>query len=152
MVIAFFVYIGAFRIWERSSSSMVVSGEVSTCDSAHSWRLYSASPLEGQADGSMTRFSTESHYADICLTSIWPIIIMPCARLGNEKYQFFVMHWFDLTGIQTRNLLQWKLCSINSATVSCHIIDYFHHQFACFGCNINNYIGETLCEYVCYFS
>ena len=34
--------------------SKVISGQVQTCDSAHSWQFYSAAPLDNQANITMT--------------------------------------------------------------------------------------------------
>ena len=65
-----------------------LSGWVPTCDSVHSWELYSAASLEHQAAGTMTCYPIESHYPDTELTSPCPILIMPSARLGSDKYQF----------------------------------------------------------------
>ena len=59
---------------------------VLTCDSAHSWWLYSSASLEHQATSTMTCYPTELHYPDTELTSPFPILIMPSARLGSNKY------------------------------------------------------------------
>ena len=40
----------------------VISGHEPTCESAHSWRLYSAAPLGNQT--AMTRHPILSHYPD----------------------------------------------------------------------------------------
>ena len=36
------------------ATSKVISGRVPTCDSAHSWRIYSAAPLGDQVTSTMT--------------------------------------------------------------------------------------------------
>ena len=46
------------------ATSNVISGQVLTCDSAHSWRLYSAVPLGDQATSTMKCYPTQSHYPD----------------------------------------------------------------------------------------
>ena len=54
---------------------MVISGWVLTCDSAHSWRRYSAAPLGNKSTSTMTWFP--SHYMDTEPTSPYPILLMP---------------------------------------------------------------------------
>ena len=66
----------------------VISGQVSTYGSVHLWQLYKGGPLENQVTGTMTCYPTQSHYPDTELTSPCPILIMPRARLENDKYQF----------------------------------------------------------------
>ena len=78
----------------------VISGWVLICDSAHSWWLYSASPLGKQAISTMTWFPTQSHYLDAEPTSPCPILIMQITRLGSNKYQF-VNHSFVSTALRT---------------------------------------------------
>ena len=63
---------------------MVVSGQVTTCDSVHSWQWYSAAPLENQAAVTMTRHPIQSHYPDTVLTSPCPILVTQSARLGID--------------------------------------------------------------------
>ena len=46
------------------ATSKVISEWASTCDSAHSWWLNSASPLGDQAASTMTQYPTLSHYPD----------------------------------------------------------------------------------------
>ena len=64
----------------------VISGWVLTCDNAHLTWLYSAAPLGDQADSTMT---TQSHYFNTEPTSPCPILVMPSAWLGSDKYNFF---------------------------------------------------------------
>ena len=66
----------------------VILGWVLTCDSVHSWLLYRAASLGRQASSSMTWYPTQSHYPDTEPASPCSILIMPSARLGNDKYQF----------------------------------------------------------------
>ena len=47
------------------ATSKVVSGWVLTCDSAHSWSVYSAGPLCDEATSNMTLYRTQSHYPDM---------------------------------------------------------------------------------------
>ena len=77
------------------ATSKVISEWVLTCDSAHSWRPYSAVSLGNQATSIMTWYPTQSHYPVTESTS-FPILIMPSACLGSDKYNF-LSHWFDLT-------------------------------------------------------
>ena len=42
------------------ATSKVISGRVLTCDSAHSWELYSAASVGNQATSTMIRFPTQS--------------------------------------------------------------------------------------------
>ena len=68
------------------ATTMVISEQPTTCDSAHSWQHYRAATLRDQAVSTMTRFPTQSHYPDP--TSPCPILIMPGIYLGSDKYQF----------------------------------------------------------------
>ena len=63
---------------------------VPTCNSMHSWLLYtySAASLGYQAASTMTCYPTQSHYPDIERTSHFPILIMLSAKLGSDKCQF----------------------------------------------------------------
>ena len=49
----------------------VISGQVFTCDSAHSWRLYGASPVGNQTVSTRIWYPTQSHYPDTEPTSPW---------------------------------------------------------------------------------
>ena len=49
----------------------VISAQVLTCNSAHSWQLYSAAPLGDQATNTMTWYPKQSHYPDAEPTSPW---------------------------------------------------------------------------------
>ena len=69
--------------------SKVISGWTLICDSAHSWWFNSAAPLGNQAPGTMTRNPTQSHYLNMELTSSCSILLVPYARLGSDKYQFY---------------------------------------------------------------
>ena len=66
--------------------SKVISGSVPTCDSADSWRLYSAAPLGDEATGNMMRWS---HYPNTVLTSRCPIILYVSSymhgRIGRAR-------------------------------------------------------------------
>ena len=65
-----------------------------TCDSVHSWRLYSAVAWGNQAISTMTWYSTQSYYPDTEPTSPCSILIMPRVWLGSDKYTF-LSRWFD---------------------------------------------------------
>ena len=81
-------------------TSMVISGRVLTSDSAHSWWLYRAAALGHQAAGTVTCYPTQSHYPTTEQTSPCPMLIMPSAGLGSDKYQFKGF-WFDSTRFRT---------------------------------------------------
>ena len=68
------------------------------------WWIYSATPLGNQATSTMTWYPLQSHYSDTELISRCPILLMLCARLGNDKYQF-LSHQFDSTRKRTPDLL-----------------------------------------------
>ena len=70
------------------ASFKVISGRIPTCDSAHSWRLYSAASLGHQVAGTMTFYITQSHYPNTELTSHCLIRIMPKTKLGSDKCRF----------------------------------------------------------------
>ena len=80
------------------ATSKAMSGLLPTQDSAHSWQVYSAASLEDQAADIMICYPTQSHYTDTEPTSPSPILIMPSARLGSNKYQFESL-WFDSIGL-----------------------------------------------------
>ena len=69
------------------ATSKAISGWVPTYDSAHSRQLNSAAPLGDRATDTMTQFPTHSLYIE--LTSHCPILLMPSARLGGDKHQFY---------------------------------------------------------------
>ena len=68
-------------------TSEVIPGQVPTRESVHSWQPYSAAPLGNQVDTSMTQYPTQSHYPATELTIPYPILLMSCTRLENDKYQ-----------------------------------------------------------------
>ena len=72
------------------------------CDSAHSWRLYSAALLGDLATSTVTCYSTQSHYPDTEPTSPCSILIMRGTRLGSNKYQFKSHWWFDSSRVRNR--------------------------------------------------
>ena len=104
------------------ASSKVISEPVLTCDSAHSWWLYSAGSREHQATSTMTWYPTQSPYPDIELTS-------PCARLGRDKYQFFkslvwlelyscnclICRWWYGVVMATSTVVEWRALSYLAA-------------------------------------
>ena len=66
------------------ATSKIMSRWVPICDSAHSWRLYSAASLGHQATGTMTCYPTQSHYLvnetypnnDECHARKWQVSIL----------------------------------------------------------------------------
>ena len=72
----------------HGTSPLEGAGAVPTCDSVHSWQLYSADSLENQAAGTMTCYPTQSYHPDNEQTSPCHILIMSSARLGSDRYQF----------------------------------------------------------------
>ena len=81
------------------ATANVISGLALTCESAYSWRLYSATSLEHQAASTMTCYPTQSDYPDTGLTSPFPILTMQAAWLGNNRCQF-VSHYFTQPGFE----------------------------------------------------
>ena len=68
------------------TKSKVISEWVPNCDSAQSWRLYSAAPLGDQPTSTITWYSTQSHYPDTNKsTSTWSIPITLSTWLGKLK-------------------------------------------------------------------
>ena len=71
----------------------------------------------------MTCYLTQLHYPGTEPTSPCPILIMPSARLGSDKYQF-KSHWFDSTRFRSSNLRipqspkTGGRCSTHSATTT----------------------------------
>ena len=115
-------------------TSKVIPRWVSTCDSAHSWWLYSAGPLGDQATSTMIWYPTQSHYPDTEPTSPCFILIMPSTRLGSDKYTF-LSHWFWVAWVWTQEIqngrktlnsfghLVWSLCSrLSNDPYECEII------------------------------
>ena len=68
------------------ATAKVLSGWAPTTDSVYSWQLYGAAPLRKQTAGTLTRYPTQSHYPDTEPTNPHPILLMPNARLGSDKY------------------------------------------------------------------
>ena len=66
------------------AASKVISGQVATRDSAHSWQLYSAVLFDNKAIATMAWCTTQSHYPVIELTSLCPIILN--TKLESNKY------------------------------------------------------------------
>ena len=64
------------------------SGWTPTCDSAHSWQLYSATLLGNQTVGVMTWYRTRSHYPDIGANQSLPYCINAECQAVSYKYQF----------------------------------------------------------------
>ena len=69
-----------------------------TCDSGHSWCLYSADPLENQAASTMTQYPdpTQSYYLDTEPTCPCSVLLMESVWWGTNKYQFHkLLVWLD---------------------------------------------------------
>ena len=67
---------------------MAISGWVLTCDSVHTWCVYSAAPPGNQAFHNMIGYPTQSHHPDTEPTSPCSVLIMPNTWLGSDMYQF----------------------------------------------------------------
>ena len=65
------------------ATSKIISGCVPICNSVHGDFI-----LLPQATGTVNCYLTQLHYPDTEPTSPCPILIMPSARLGSDKYQF----------------------------------------------------------------
>ena len=65
----------------------MIAGQEPSFGSTHSWRLYSDASLEDQTVSTMTRYSSQSYYADTELASLCPILVMPSVKLDSDKYQ-----------------------------------------------------------------
>ena len=66
------------------------------------WQFtFSAARLRHHATGIMTQYRTQSHYPDSEHTSSFPVILIPSASLGSNKYQFDKS---DLTGNRVTDL------------------------------------------------
>ena len=66
--------------------SKIISRRATTCDSVHSWWLYSAATLANQAVSTMIWYPTQSYYQPVLP---FLILIMPSAWLGSDKYKFW---------------------------------------------------------------
>ena len=79
--------------------SMVISGQIPTCHSAHSWQHLQYCPTGRWGSGSMT---TQWHYPDTELTNPFPAVVMPSANLGSnvcQSYKFDCRLWFKLISL-----------------------------------------------------
>ena len=71
------------------ATSKVILGHVLTCDSAHSWWLFSAFPPGNQAAGTKTQYPSQAHYLDTEPSSPCPTLLMLSTRLRSDKYQLY---------------------------------------------------------------
>ena len=109
--------------WLLGFYVLVKSGQVPTCDNAHSWWFYSATPLGDQTTSTITWYPIQTHYPDTEPTSPCPILINYNADtwLGKGKDRF-LSHWFDSTMVRiprsfkTDAQLNWSVCIINTST------------------------------------
>ena len=83
--------------------------------------LYSTTPLRDQAASTMTRYPTQSHYLETEQTSPCPVLIMPSARLGSNKYNF-LSHWFD----STKQMNVWPSRLVLGAWEQWHLCNYIY--------------------------
>ena len=90
-------------LFDVLTTSKIIKGQAPICDSVHSWRFYSAAPLGSHASITISCHPTQSHYADAEGTSPCPLLIMPCAWLGNEKFQFWCRCFLSIR-VQTHKL------------------------------------------------
>ena len=75
-----------------------------TCDSVHSWRLYSAAPLGNQAFSTMMWYPTQSHLSwhfanqSLCVPNY-------AEHLAKKRQALiFISHWFDsIMGLNPRS-------------------------------------------------
>ena len=85
--IAYWNVIETSRIWWSFmyivETSRVISRWVLVCDSAHSWRLYSAVPLGDQAVSTRIQYPTLWDYSDAELSSACSVL--PSTGLGSDK-------------------------------------------------------------------
>ena len=99
-----------------TNNQTIISERVLTCDSAHSWQLYSAVPLGNRAMSTMAWYLTQSHYHDTEETSPCPVLIMPSTWLVGDKYQFYAsLVWLDRV-FEPTNSRMLDPCSSDSAT------------------------------------
>ena len=70
------------------TTSKIISGGETTCDSAHSWQYYSTASQINQASNSMTRCLTHSKCTDTELTSLCHILVGPNRKSGSDKFQY----------------------------------------------------------------
>ena len=103
--ILIFLFICLLLLYDLATSK-VVSGQVPTCNSAHSWWLYSAAPLGHQATS--TWYPTQSHYPNTEPISPCPTLTMPNAWLESDKNKFW-SHWFDSSRDKTGKVwIHWS--------------------------------------------
>ena len=105
--------------------SKVIAGWAPICDSMHSWRLYSTVPLGDLDVSTMTWYSTQSHNPDTEPTSPCPILIVPSARLGSDKYNF-LSHWFDSTRARTCEVQIPRSHNWTHSAIPSDLIHNFH--------------------------
>ena len=100
----------SFKTWQHLRS---YKNRYSISDSVRSWWLYnySATNLGNQAAtaSTMTQYPTQSHYPDIELTSLCPILLMLSIKLGSDRYQL----------CKSLVLLDWEFNSWSSAWEAC---------------------------------
>ena len=87
------------------ATSKLISGRVSTRDSAHSWPRFSATSVWNPSAP-----WPQSHYPDTERSSPSPILIKPRIWLGSHKYQFYVIGVFSAPCLRSHcKLLRLKL-------------------------------------------
>ena len=112
------------EILRPTNMCKTISGGVPTCDSVHSWRLYSASPLRDQAISTMTQYLTQSHYHEPQPTSRFPILRMPSTWLASGNYQL-LCHLFDSTKVRP---CEFKSNDLSKQDVDAQLIESFGHN------------------------
>ena len=93
---------------------MVIAWRVPTCDSVYSWWLYRSATRGHHAAGT----TTQSYYGDTELTSIFPILLVPNARLGSDKYLFDKVIGLTQPRLELMPFRTGSLRSSDSATAS----------------------------------
>ena len=107
---------GAYLLFYVLATSKVISGQVLSYDSAHSWQVYSGATLGNEAVSTMTWYPTVSYHAGSEPTNHYPILVMLSTWLGSDQYQLYKLlvwldHVFELTISRT-----WDQCSTDLAT------------------------------------
>ena len=111
------------------ATSTVILGWVLTCNSAHSWRIYSPAPLGDQAASTMTWHLTLPHYPDIGPISPCHILIMMSAWLGSDKHKLLSHRSYvggqyasiSKNGIRTRNSLGHSIWCARWNDIGVHV-------------------------------
>ena len=96
----------------------VISRQIPTCDSAHSWWPFSAAPLGDQVTSTMICYPAQLHYPEP------PSPSLLSTELESDKCKF-LSHWFDLTWVQScqAQFLRSPRAGVNRSTHSANASD-----------------------------